>query len=278
MIPRGTFVSGAIIMPSATKPKAVLLLDIHVISVIKEGAGERWRAQPGSNLNRLDGVDMAKPYIPYTGPIINRAEAKAKGLKRYFTGKPCKQGHISPKQVSNGNCSECLRERANRFNAENPGVAAQKSAIWRSNNLEKAKGFARRSARNWYLANVEKAAAYHAKKRVERHKEILEGNRRWRKENPELLAAQSRRRRARKVGAEGYHTADDVLSICEKQGWKCASCKKSVKKNRHIDHIVPLARGGTNWPGNLQILCPTCNTKKHAKDPIVWAQSLGRLL
>jgi hypothetical protein len=28
-------------------------------------------------------------------PIISCKEAKARGLKRYFTGKPCKRGHIA---------------------------------------------------------------------------------------------------------------------------------------------------------------------------------------
>ena len=41
--------------------------------------------------------------------IISRAEAKAKGLKRYFTGKPCKHGHVAPRRVFNATCVECER-------------------------------------------------------------------------------------------------------------------------------------------------------------------------
>lgn len=33
----------------------------------------------------------------------------------------------------------------------------------------------------------------------------------------------------------------------------------------HIDHIVPLARGGTNDSANLQLLCETCNLRKGSK-------------
>lgn len=40
----------------------------------------------------------------------------------------------------------------------------------------------------------------------------------------------------------------------------------------------PLARGGSNWISNIQLLCPRCNTSKKALDPIVWAQREGRLL
>ncbi len=40
-------------------------------------------------------------------PIITRKEAKAQGLKRYFNGRLCPQGHISEKYVSNGRCVGC---------------------------------------------------------------------------------------------------------------------------------------------------------------------------
>lgn len=46
----------------------------------------------------------------------------------------------------------------------------------------------------------------------------------------------------------------------------------------HVDHIKALRRGGTNDRRNLQMLCQPCNNRKHAKDPIDYAQSLGLLL
>ena len=50
--------------------------------------------------------------MTYDGPKISREEARAQGLKRFFTGVPCKQGHISERIVSSGSCMECNRERA----------------------------------------------------------------------------------------------------------------------------------------------------------------------
>jgi hypothetical protein len=41
--------------------------------------------------------------------IITRAEAKARGLKRYFTGKPCKSGHFSHRTAPDGQCLECRK-------------------------------------------------------------------------------------------------------------------------------------------------------------------------
>ena len=43
--------------------------------------------------------------------IISRKEAKAAGLTKYFTGKPCSYGHVSERMVSNGICKNCLDRR-----------------------------------------------------------------------------------------------------------------------------------------------------------------------
>ena len=42
---------------------------------------------------------------------ISRSEAKAQGLKRYFTGTPCKHGHVSERITSNGDCLGCSKMR-----------------------------------------------------------------------------------------------------------------------------------------------------------------------
>jgi len=45
-----------------------------------------------------------------------KAEAKAKGKKWYFTGLPCKYGHIEDRLVSNGKCRECNRQDSEQSN------------------------------------------------------------------------------------------------------------------------------------------------------------------
>lgn len=41
-----------------------------------------------------------------------RGEARATGAKRYFTGLPCRRGHVAERQTVNGTCVECLKLRA----------------------------------------------------------------------------------------------------------------------------------------------------------------------
>lgn len=40
--------------------------------------------------------------------IISKIEAKSQDLKRYYTGEPCKRGHVSERKISSGDCIECV--------------------------------------------------------------------------------------------------------------------------------------------------------------------------
>lgn len=42
--------------------------------------------------------------------IVSRQKARAEGLTRYFTGKPCVHGHISERRTTNSKCLECQKE------------------------------------------------------------------------------------------------------------------------------------------------------------------------
>ena len=52
--------------------------------------------------------------------IISRTEALAAGLKHYFTGKPCRRGHVALRLVSICACVECKLESYRDYYAANP--------------------------------------------------------------------------------------------------------------------------------------------------------------
>ena len=56
------------------------------------------------------------------------------------------------------------------------------------------------------------------------------------------------------------------------------ACTVSIADGYHVDHIQPLALGGSNDKANLQLLCPTCNLRKSAKHPVDFMRETGRLL
>ncbi|PZU93192.1 MAG: HNH endonuclease [Pseudanabaena sp.] len=67
-----------------------------------------------------------------------------------------------------------------------------------------------------------------------------------------------------KISAEGREY------VFERNGYQCQSCHviDPTAKTLHVDHIIPLAQGGTNDFSNFQTLCAKCNRQKSAKiDP-----------
>jgi 5-methylcytosine-specific restriction endonuclease McrA len=94
-----------------------------------------------------------------------------------------------------------------------------------------------------------------------------------------VVRACDRRRIAKKKGSGGSHTHQDVADLLRIQRYRCAYCHVRItSKTKQIDHIMPLALGGTNNRCNLQMLCRPCNARKRDKHPIEYAQSIGLLL
>ena len=60
-------------------------------------------------------------------------------------------------------------------------------------------------------------------------------------------------------------TYSDIEYLKNKYNNKCVYCGKDCSNLYHIEHKIPLSKGGTNRIDNLAISCPTCNYKKNDK-------------
>ena len=85
-------------------------------------------------------------------------------------------------------------------------------------------------------------------------------------------AMASRIRRAREMEVEGTFTESDVRELFIAQDGECI-CSADLTKGFHVDHVHPLSKGGSNWPSNLQLLCPKCNLSKGARTMEEWIAS-----
>jgi 5-methylcytosine-specific restriction endonuclease McrA len=113
----------------------------------------------------------------------------------------------------------------------------------------------------------------------EKNKELkIKKSIKWNKENKKKRAViifnyDSKRRAQIKSGC----TSKELLEWKNKQTKICYWCNKICIDNFHIDHYMPLSKGGKHELNNLVISCPSCNLSKNAKSPLEFANKIGRL-
>lgn len=102
----------------------------------------------------------------YTAPsttlqVISRKEALLLKRKRYFTGEPCKHGHIDERYISDGQCATCCKIKLRKKYKSNPIKERQRVKNYRVNNPEKVK----QSAKTYRNNNPEKVKLWDKAKR-----------------------------------------------------------------------------------------------------------------
>lgn len=218
--------------------------------------------------------------------LISRETALLSGLKRYFTGVPCKHGHVCERYTKGKECVHCVIDASERRRLKDPVKYAhsvrESNRKWSSKNELEYRRQDRKSnpekyrekSRRWRANNPEKAKEINAKQYQKNREKILARKKQYWQENPDIRQSARASYNARKRSAEGSFTSADVLRMKESQSMMCNGCRCDMNETGyHIDHIVPLSRGGTNWPSNLQLLCPTCNHKKYNKHPEEWLKA-----
>lgn len=202
--------------------------------------------------------------------IISKQTAIQLKLTKYFTGKKCKHGHLAERYTSGGHCSECKKGHVAQWVENNKERTLEINREWKSRNrgvlYERQKVY---RANNKHLRQVE------SKKYREKYPDkVKECKKKAVEKNREHYTVLSRNYTARKKNSEGKHTVKDIRELFVSQNGICNGCGVTLEttgKNKyHVDHIIPLINGGSNYPSNLQLLCPSCNTSKCDKDFEEW--------
>lgn len=97
---------------------------------------------------------------------------------------------------------------------------------------------------------------------------MTEQYRRWRIANAETVRAKNNRRRARLLDAFVAHV--DPQAIWDRDGGICQLCDEPIDPglawpdpmSKTLDHVLPLATGGTHEPANVQLAHALCNCIK----------------
>lgn len=183
-----------------------------------------------------------------------RAEAKAVGAKYYFTGEPCKHGHIAPRKTK-GACVECLKAewaqaletRAEYFKEYNKSEAGQK-------------------AKQEYYERNKTAVIAAAQARPDEAKNAYK--KKYKEANPDLYKELvSLRRRRFRDATPKWLSAEQKMEIRLK--YRLAIELSRATGVRHaVDHEVPLQGEdvcGLHVPWNLRVITQDENLKKSNK-------------
>lgn len=154
-----------------------------------------------------------------------------------------------------------IRESKRKYLQSPAGIKAKQKYV--RENKDKIREYNRR-----YLQSPAGINAKRKWKKVNREK--LNARRRERYANdPEYRFKNLARSQKRYSLRRGASTAElvDRQTIMGRDEATCYICGKGPLDNSeiHLDHVIPVSKGGSHTPDNLKVACASCNHKKHDK-------------
>jgi hypothetical protein len=115
-------------------------------------------------------------------------------------------------------------------------------------------------------ANKEAIAAKKAAYYEDNREAFAAYNAAYREENREERAAYDATKRARKCGAEGTHTADDIKRLYAERRLRYLQGRTHARLSR-VDHIVPMSRGGFGLARQYPIVMRALQSRQGQQRP-----------
>lgn len=173
-------------------------------------------------------------------------------------------------------CKQCRQFQKRQWREQNIEHEKEYFREYRKNNISRVRQLDRERYRRDKVKRLEECRRYRAKNRAviserrrlrrrERRDEINDLQRRYyhRHKGNKSWLVRSRNRKDKMRANGGHVSTADWQSILDHFDGKCAKCGSA--DNVHMDHVVPISRGGKHSPSNIQPLCRTCNLQKYTK-------------
>lgn len=172
-----------------------------------------------------------------------RPEARECGDTHYFTGKPCKRGHVARRPVRSAACVECSVEDSKEYREKYGDRHRAHSRAWHYKNVEAS----RAKAEAWRVANMSRAR---------------EQRRKWKRANRAYCAFDCRRTQAAKLQrTPAWADQKEIRYFYE------VAAEMSAKTGElwTVDHEIPLQGklvSGLHVHQNLQLMLGKENFRK----------------
>lgn len=222
--------------------------------------------------------------------IRPRSAALQLGAPTYFTGKPCKNGHVAERDVAGRGCVVCREEYARRYYEQNREKYIERDSRYYAENRIKilARQKAREAAnpeekrsrgRRYRDENPETVLASRRKHYLANRESVLEAQRKRHSDNPDAARAKVALRRARRLTA-----APPWFGELDEFVWREAMSLARLRGELTgvpwaADHMVPLAARsacGLHVASNCQVIPSDLNGRKANKliltEPDEWLQ------
>ena len=179
--------------------------------------------------------------------ILTRQQALAQGLTHYFTGKPCRNGHISIRGVRKWNCLECDRNQKAKERQRDP---------------ERVR------------ANERRTAAKHRESK-------LQSTQRWREVNQDRLKAYSKAFRIRYRTDPGFRAQKQAVYNLHAQKQRDLKTDRAISLNlRNRIYYAVLADGASKAQSTADLIgCTVQELRQHLEaqfaDDMSW-ENYGR--
>lgn len=158
----------------------------------------------------------------------NPFDARAAGHVHYFTGKPCKHGHIAPRYVKRYSCIECNRIEHEKRYIPHPRklLTSEEKAKRRKAYYQKHKGHIKALKQKWWQENKEQLSLQNAE---------------WKKNNPENEKKRSRERYKAEPekfieNAKKYYHENRETILEKRRKYRAANKEKFKERNRAYYH------------------------------------------
>ncbi len=185
--------------------------------------------------------------------VITRSQAKTLGVKRYFTGNPCRYGHNCERYVNGYNCIEC----------EQISSKSQERA-------EYLKNYAAENFLNLKIYMLDwKSQNGHKKKASDK---------RYKQNNPEAVYASNRKRQIAKKQRTVSWQRDLTDFVFAEANALAKLRNKLFGFKWHVDHVLPLCGyevSGFHVWNNFQVIPASVNAEK--KDHLVYIEPFSWL-